>query len=107
LYVGERVRRELGVVQVTRSDKIERVKIVHLSIYMVENERQEVRISVDLELEIRSKGEVGGEAAKFCWDGVIKPACRRHYRSRPVDGEARHTRNNEGKSDTNAAKEVV
>jgi len=70
---------------------------------MVESDRQEVRISVDLERDIRREGEVGGEAAKLCWDGVIEPARRRHERSRPVDGEAGHARDNEGKNETNGS----
>jgi hypothetical protein len=50
LNVREVLRGEFGAVQVTRSDKTERVKVVYLRIQALDNEWQEVRIGIDLEV---------------------------------------------------------
>jgi len=50
LNVCERLCGEFGAVQVTCSDKTERVDVVYLRVQVLKNERQEVRIGVDLEV---------------------------------------------------------
>ena len=74
---------------------------MYLRIQVLENEWQEVRIGVDLELYI---GEIGGSAAKFCRDRPVIPACGGRKRSRPVDGKVGYAWDDKGKGESNAAK---
>jgi hypothetical protein len=105
LNACEVLRGEFGAVQVTRSNKTERAKVVYLRIHALDNERQEVRIGVDLELYIRREGKVGRSAAKLCRDGLVKPACGGCKRIRPDGGDVRYAWDDKGKGDSDAAKE--
>ena len=93
---------ELGAVHVTRRDDMEGAKVVHLRIQAFKNERQEVRVGVDLELYIRREGEVGRSAAKLCRDRLIKPARSGCKRTRPVDGKDGYAWDDKGKGDPDA-----
>ena len=81
---------------------MEGIKVVHLRIQVLKNERQEVRVGVDLELYIRREGEVGGSAAELCRDGLVKPARGGCEGSRPSDGKVRYAWNDKGKGDSDA-----
>jgi hypothetical protein len=81
---------------------MEGAKVVHLRIHVLKNERQEVRVGVDLELYIRREGEVGRSAAKLCRDGLVKPARGGCKRIRPVDGKVGYAWDDKGKGDPDA-----
>jgi hypothetical protein len=93
---------DLGAVQVTRCDETEGVKVVHLRIQFLKNERQEIRGGVDLELYIRREREVGRSTAKLCRDGLVKPARGGCKRTRPVNGKGRYAWDDKGKGDPDA-----
>ena len=76
---------------------MEGVKVVHLRIQVLKNERQEVRVGVDLELYIRREGEVGRSAAKLCRDELVKPARGGCKGSRPSDGKLGYAWDDDGK----------
>ena len=103
----ERLGEKVGFgTQVTRCDEMEGVKVVHLRIQVLKNERQEVRVGVDLELYIRREGEVGGSAAKLCRDGLVKPARGGCKGSRPSDGKVWYAWDDKGNDDSDATEGV-
>jgi len=100
LNICESLRGNLGAVHVTRSDETVRVKVVHLRIQALENERQEVRGGVDPELYVGREGEVGRRAAKLWSDGLVKPARGGCEGPRPVDGKVRYAWDDNAKGDS-------
>jgi hypothetical protein len=106
LNVYELFRGELGVVHVTRSDDTEGAKIIYLRFQVFENERQVIRVGVDLELYIRREGEVGRSAAELCCDGLVIPTCAGRERIRAVEGKVRYAWNDKYKRDRNAVREA-
>jgi len=105
LNVYELFRGELGAVHVTRSDDTEGAKIIYLRFQVLENDRQVIRVGVDLKLYIRREGEVGRSAAELCWDGLVIPACAGCERIRAVDGKVRYAWDDKDKRDRDAVEE--